>query len=82
MAAAIEAGTADAGMGILSAANAYGLDFIPVAQEEYDLLMTKTFYHSDMGQLLVKAIQDPAYRQEIEALGGYSLQESGKIIPL
>jgi putative molybdopterin biosynthesis protein len=41
VAAAIAAGTADAGLGILSAARIYGLDFIPVADEQYDLLIAQ-----------------------------------------
>ncbi len=82
VAAAIEAGTADVGLGILSAAQAYALDFIPVSDEEYDLLMTKEFYQSEMGQTVVKAIQNPKFRQQIEDLGGYDLQASGKLIEL
>ena len=42
VAAAIAAGTADAGLGILSAAKIYGLDFIPVSEEQYDLLIAES----------------------------------------
>ncbi len=57
-----------------------GLDFIPVAEERYDLLMTKRFYDSPEGQMLVHVIQSESFKTEMEALGGYSCRESGQIV--
>ena len=37
VASAVQSGSCDVGMGVLSAANMMGLDFIPVGDEEYDL---------------------------------------------
>src|SRR5690606_6845859 len=39
VAAAVAAGRADAGLGIQAAARAFGLDFVPVAREPYDLVL-------------------------------------------
>ena len=39
VAAAVAAGRADAGLGIMAAARAFGLDFVPVTQEPYDLVV-------------------------------------------
>ncbi len=39
VAAAVAAGRADAGLGIRAAAQAFGLDFVPVAWEPYDLVL-------------------------------------------
>ena len=80
VAAAIAAGTAQVGLGILSAARAYSLDFVPVGEERYDLLMTKDFYHSPLGKTLLKVINDPVFQQEVEALGGYSMRDAGKVM--
>lgn len=80
VAAAIAAGTAQVGLGILSAARAYSLDFIPVGEERYDLLMTRDFYHSPLGKTLLKVINDPVFQREVEALGGYSMRDAGKIM--
>lgn len=80
VAAAVAGGTADVGLGIYSAAVAMGLDFIPVAEERYDLLMSKSFYESVEGEELLHLIQSPAFRQEVEALGGYSCRDSGRIM--
>ncbi len=77
VAAAVASGTARAGLGILSAAEAFGLDFIPVGEERYDLLMTEDFYRSPAGQALVSIITDPGFKKQVEALGGYSMREAG-----
>ena len=79
VAAAVAAGTAQAGLGILSAARAFGLHFIPVAEERYDLLMTEDFYRSPSGRLLKAIITDPSFQAEVEKLGGYSMREAGKV---
>lgn len=80
VAAAVAGGTADAGLGISSAARAMGLDFVPVAEERYDLLMSKRFLESDQGQFLLRVIRSEAFRQRTEALGGYSCRDSGTIL--
>lgn len=79
VAAAIAEGTAQAGLGVLSAAKAYDLDFVPVGEERYDLLMTRDFYQSEAGMTLLESMMMPEYKNEIEALGGYSLRDVGKV---
>lgn len=61
------------GLGIYPAAKAMDLDFIPVADEDYDLLLTKTFFESDQGQKLLKIIQSEGFKNRVEAIGGYSV---------
>lgn len=80
VAAAVAGGTADAGLGIYSAAAAMNLDFIPVSEERYDLLMSKSFYSSTQGQELLACIRSGEFAAEMEALGGYSCRDSGKIV--
>jgi len=80
VAAAIAAGTAQVGLGIRSAAETYGLDFIPVGEERYDLLMSHSFLESEAGVQLLQVITDGSYQTQVEALGGYSLRDAGKVI--
>jgi putative molybdopterin biosynthesis protein len=80
VAAAVAGGTADCGLGILSAAKALGLDFVPVAEERYDLLMTKEFYNSDAGRVLLSVMKSAEFRQQVEALGGYSCRDTGTVV--
>lgn len=65
-----------AGLGIFPAARAMGLDFIPVADESYDLLMTKAFYESEKGIWLRSIIQSEAFRAEVDKIGGYKVVEN------
>ncbi|MCR4441266.1 MAG: molybdopterin biosynthesis protein [Peptococcaceae bacterium] len=80
VAAAVAAGTARVGLGILSAARAYDLDFIPVGEERYDLLMSREFYESERGKALLEVVAEPAFKKEVEALGGYSMRDAGKVL--
>ncbi|MFP3389402.1 molybdopterin biosynthesis protein [Brevibacillus sp. SIMBA_040] len=80
VAAAVAGGTADVGLGIYSAAHAMDLDFIPVSEERYDLVMSASFYRSSQGQELLACIRSNEFMEEVETLGGYSCRDSGKIL--
>ena len=72
--------SADAGMGIYSAAKLYGLDFLPICVEEYDLLIPEKVWHSGIVRQLIRTLKSDAFRARIEALGGYTLDCPGEII--
>ncbi len=82
VAAQIACGSADAGMGIYSAAKLYGLDFLPVCTEEYDLLIPDHAWDSPMLRQLVATLKSAAFREKIESMGGYTLDRPGEIIDL
>ena len=48
VAAAIASGSADFGLGIRAAARALDLDFVPLTHEQYDLVIPKAYYESDL----------------------------------
>ena len=76
----IAGGTADAGLGILSAARLYGLDFLPLCVEEYDLLVAESQWESGAVQALVTMLKSAAFRDRILALGGYTVEGAGEEI--
>ena len=80
VAAAVAAGVADCGLGILAAARAFDLDFIPVAWEEYSLVMPESFYLSPAMEDLLQVIKSEAFKDKMEGLGGYSAREAGKTL--
>ena len=80
VAAAVSAGRADAGMGILAAARAFGLDFVPVAQEPYDLVLHEDSLTDDRLAPLWTLLGRGDFREKIEGLGGYSCAETGQRI--
>ncbi|MHA6782636.1 molybdopterin biosynthesis protein [Pseudonocardia saturnea] len=80
VAAAVSAGRADTGMGILAAARAFGLDFVPVAREPYDLVLRASTLDDDLLAPLWALLQQDPFREHVEALGGYSCEETGRRI--
>lgn len=80
VARAIAEGRADAGIGVRSAAKMSNLDFIPLQEERYDLVMPTAYLSSHRGlSVLLDAIVSRPFRTEIEALGGYGTRETGKV---
>lgn len=81
VAAQIAGGSADAGMGIYSAAKLYGLDFLPICIEEYDLLIPDGAYDTPLIQRLLAVLKSDAFRDKLMDMGGYTLDRPGQIIP-
>lgn len=79
VAALVEAGSADAGMGIYSAAKMYGLGFVPVCEEQYDLLVPDYAWETPMVKALVATLQSDAFRNRMEQLGGYRVDQPGRV---
>ena len=78
VARAVSGGQADAGLGIEAAALAYGLAFVPLATERYDLAMLPAVWQSESVQALARWLPADAARQAIAALGGYETVETGR----
>jgi putative molybdopterin biosynthesis protein len=81
VAMAITSGRADIGMGILAAANALDLDFIPVSRERYDLVIPADLFQDERILLLLDIIRSPGFIKQVVALGGYEVEETGRIQP-
>ena len=79
VAAQIAAGSADCGLGILSAARMYGLDFIPVCEEAYDLLVSLRAMESPQVRAFLRVIGSEPFLRRLDALGGYRYDQPGKI---
>jgi putative molybdopterin biosynthesis protein len=79
VAADVLSGTATAGLGILAAARALGLEFIPLFKERYDLVVPRRHWESQLFEPLRQTLASPAYRQAVVDLGGYDVAEMGSI---
>ena len=79
VAAQIASGSADAGMGIYSAAKLYDLDFIPICVEEYDLIISDYAWNTPMVQQLMKVLKSDIFRQKLMELGGYTVDNAGEL---
>ncbi len=81
VAAAVLSGAADTGLAVLSAAQALDLDFVPVAQERYDLAIPRDFYDTPMMQALLGIIrEDKEFRERIVSMGGYGVSDMGRVM--
>lgn len=80
VATSIASGTADVGLGIEAAAQALNLDFIPVAEERYDLVIPKDYYSSSRLRPLVEVITSEKFKTALAALRGYQTEHTGEVI--
>ncbi|MHB8945529.1 MAG: molybdopterin biosynthesis protein [Bacillota bacterium] len=78
VAAAVASGAVDTGLGILAAARALGLDFIPVTREDYDLAIPAEHRALDAVGRLLAVVASPEFRFAVAALGGYDPSRSGE----
>lgn len=81
VAAAVASGSVDAGMGIRAAALALDLEFIPIAEERYDIIVPQ---HLLTDQRVVAALEiireNRDFYDKILSLGGYNLRDSGSVV--
>ena len=80
VAAAVAAGRVDAGLGVMAAARAFGLGFVPVTREPYDLVVAAETFDDPVVAPLWERLEQPAFRTAVEALGGYGVEEMGRRI--
>ncbi len=80
VAAAIASGRADCGLGIAAAAQALDLDFIPLFQERYDLVIPKQHAESQLLAPLFDLLTDRGFREAVSQLMGYDVSVMGTII--
>ena len=79
MAAAVASGSADAGLGIRAAANALGCDFIPLAEEQFDLVIPKSIFEGDHLNPLIETLENPEFKKAVESLPGYDISSMGSM---
>jgi|SRR5271157_1101304 len=80
VAAAVASDRSDCGLGIAAAAEALGLDFIPLFQERYDLVIPKSYAESALLSPLFDILQDPAFREAVSKMPGYDVSVMGRVI--
>ena len=76
----IFAGRADAALGIRAVAGLFGLDFIPLRWERYDLLIAKNRFFEEGVQLFLNLLHEDGMKKIAGELSGYDLSECGKMI--
>ncbi|WP_153723631.1 helix-turn-helix transcriptional regulator [Sporosarcina cascadiensis] len=80
VAAQVASGKADAGVGIEKTSRLIDVDFIPLIQEQYDLVILKTDENEKLRDFLLATIQSSEFQVKISAIGGYDLSKTGTIL--
>ena len=82
VAAAVASGTAHVGVGVLSAAQALDLDFIPIGEEAYDFVTYSKYLNTPGVRTFIQVLQSKALQEELAVLGGYKFEDTGKVIEI
>lgn len=80
VAAAVASARADCGLGIRAAARSLDLDFVPLFNERYDLIIPRLHYESPVLRPLLDLLSDPRFREAVRAMPGYDVTPMGTII--
>ena len=78
VASLIAQGRADVGLGAQSAANALGLDFIPLMKERYDLVALKEVFERPPLRKLQEVVRSDSFRHMLSSIPGYDVTDTGK----
>jgi putative molybdopterin biosynthesis protein len=80
VAADVASGAADVGLGILASARALQLEFVPLFNEQYQLVIPREHYEAPILAPLLEIIRSPQFRAQVDALGGYDVNDMGRLI--
>ncbi len=75
----VKEGIADVGVAIYAVAQIFNLDFIPLTEEDYDLLVTKEFQSDTRFTILMDLLTSAQFAARLNALGGYNTKDTGNI---
>jgi len=79
VAAAVASGRADCGLGIAAAAQALDLDFLPLYQERYELIIPKIYFDDPLLAPLFEVLHNEDFQIAVEAMPGYNTNLMGKL---
>lgn len=80
VAAAVAAGQANVGLGILAAARALGLDFVPLQNERYDIVIPRIYWDRPPVLAMRRLLTSQEFKDSVCELGGYDTSETGSIV--
>lgn len=80
VAVAVASGRADCGLGVAAAAEALGLDFVPLYLEQYDLAIPAEFIDLPLLKPLFDLMHDSRFQQEVGSQPGYDTRRMGTLI--
>jgi putative molybdopterin biosynthesis protein len=80
VALAVFKGSADIGMGIRAAAQILNLDFVPLANERFDLIIPNKYHSTEAVDALCKSLWQDEFKSVVTHMGGYETYDTGKTV--
>ncbi len=80
VAAMIANGEADAGIGIERISTMIDVDFIPMTNERYDIVIINKLENEKLIENLLSTLRSHSFQKELKTIGGYDLKETGTIL--
>lgn len=80
VAGAIANEEADIGVGIERVAKTVGVDFIPLINERYDLIILKSDENIELIKTVLQILQSEQFKNQLHSLGGYDVQLTGEVM--
>jgi|HubBroStandDraft_6_1064221.scaffolds.fasta_scaffold128056_1 putative molybdopterin biosynthesis protein len=74
----VQSGQADCCIATRAAARVFGLGFVPLVSERYDLAIRRQHLDMPSIQILLDTLNRSNYRRELESLGGYDARAAGQ----
>lgn len=75
----VKESVADTGLAVYGAAKLFSLDFIPLAEEDYDLLVAEDYTRDPRFELLMELLRSGEFKDGLEELGGYNTRDTGVV---
>lgn len=80
VAGAISNKEADIGVGIEKVAQTVGVEFIPLIEERYDLVMLKSPANAKLIQTVLNILRSKQFKNQLQSLGGYDVSLTGEVM--
>jgi putative molybdopterin biosynthesis protein len=71
---------ADAGIATVTVANIFGLSFIPIREEQFDMILDQSTFFEPGVQAFIEVLRSPDFRKRVAKMGNYNFKDSGKIL--
>jgi molybdate-binding protein/DNA-binding XRE family transcriptional regulator len=76
----VHSGEADCCIAVRAAAQAFGLGFVPLVAERYDLIVPEAHLDLQTVQVMLDVLNRSSLKRELEALGGYDTSQTGRVV--
>ncbi|MCX5806022.1 MAG: helix-turn-helix transcriptional regulator [Proteobacteria bacterium] len=71
---------ADVGIATITVANIFGLAFIPIREEQFDMILDQSTFFEPGVQAFIEVLRSPDFRKRVAKMGNYNFKDSGKIL--